>query len=162
MKRRSWTTAHEQVSFQNTLGQMVEVDEGLYDILMALKGHGVNTQFSCQGNGKKERAYILSDFRSAMPLLKKIRKQHKARGYSQKPRLLLKEFDRGNRVFEFSHFKKKDNRRTKRMSFNWGNKDYGQYPCLELSYSLAFGLRFVIRWPHDLSQHLLMILEETK
>lgn len=58
---------HTQVLFELASGEMVTVDEGLFDLLTKLKQLGVNTQYSCQQDARG--AYFVADMVSFEPVL---------------------------------------------------------------------------------------------
>jgi hypothetical protein len=68
-------TFHSQVSFVIRNGTEVLVDEGLVDILTALKDLGVDTLFSCQGDDlpdNRHRAYVSCTSESFGPILREL------------------------------------------------------------------------------------------
>lgn len=153
------TTDHIQVPFITADGRKTEVDEGLVELLEALKSHGVRTQFSCEGG--EQHAYFVATHRTAISLLNKIRRLHRDGLLSKESTELVNHFLSGYRMFQIAFYPRRSGE-YQSFSFvrEWGNKKKDGY-SVELSFQpIAWGRRITIRWPKDHTKAFVELLQE--
>ena len=154
-------TKHKQVQFITLDGRATLVDEGMLAVLNELRRLGVRTQYSCQKDRKT--AYVLGDRKSFQPALKKIRQAYKDGLLSEDSARAVRCFLRGYTVHEFSWFKvHPDGAYETRFerSISTGHPSMGPRWSLQYLYSNKFGLRVVVRWPHNRTPAVLAMLKE--
>ena len=151
---------HAQVPFTTLKGQVVEVDEGLHDILAMLRGLGVETQYSCQGSSTGA-AYVLANRRGMRRLVREIYARYLKGEYTPEIRELIENFRKGLIEHEFAHFPEPGSGRAPRQwIYRRGRKKAGWY-AMEWLYSRRYGLRVSIRWPQDRNDDVFKLLFET-
>lgn len=145
-------TGHQQVPFRTKSGTLVEVDEGLVEVLSSLRDLGVVTFYSCQGK-KPHGGYILADGKSMSKLLAKIYYLHKRGRYSNDISWLAHRFINGEKIFEQANFKTYEQRgsglkrhhTSKMRKLSFGSEHRYQYQIKQM-YSKFYGWRVRIGW----------------
>lgn len=152
------TPKHVQVPLILRSGKKVMVDEGLVDILKALKDRGVRTQFSCEGNPYTGEAYVLADM-TLRKLLRKVYWRYWRGGYSPESRALIKQFTHGGFEFDMAVIKKHW-REVFRMTMTARQQKRAGF-MIERTWNNIYKNRMVLRWPASLNDKILKLLEET-
>ncbi len=149
---------HVQVPFSLANGKKVKVDEGLVDILKALRDRGVRTQYSCEGNPWTKEAYILADM-SLAKLMRRIYWRYWRGGYSPESRAVVREFIKGGKELDIAVFKKRTWFEIARLTLGTPQKN----PAfrIERIWNNKHKSRMVLRWPEVLNDKILKLLEET-
>lgn len=152
---------HTQVPFKTSTGKRVEVDEGIYSVLMQLRRLGVRTQYSCQGGVPKEgqEAYVLADYMSFRKAIKKIKRNVRRGSYSpdshRVAKLLL--FS-SNKEFVIVWFE--DNFRAEKKA-SYATKFRRRNYSYEVQLDNKYGMRTTLRWPSKETPAILNMLRET-
>ena len=153
---------HPQVAFMLSDGSLTHVDEGMLHILIALRDHGVKTQYSCQGNGhedEEEKAYVLMTVRSLIPLLRMIRSKYKAHAYSDEIDDFISQFLFGHTELRYDSYSKDGEWK------NWGIKFTRKWSWAphkkRWSYSRFHRFRVSFHWPAEQSDLMLQLLKQT-
>lgn len=154
-------TYHQQVPFFPGHGVETHVDEGLIDVLNALREFDVDTRFSCQGGEfEGELAYILAYRRSAMPLIRRILWFYITHRYNKELRRFIKCFVKGSVRFELSIHRRSPQYIRRKFSCKTEGSWFPDH-VMEFSYSRAHGDRLSVRWPPEEIDMMFKLLVET-
>lgn len=150
---------HVQVPFTLANGKKVLVDEGLVDILAALRDRGVRTQYSCEGNPYTKEAYILADM-TFRKLLRKVYWRYWRGGYSPESRALIRKFIKGGKELDIAVLTKDHWNQLMRLTLT-ARQAKGAGFMIERCWNSKHKSRMVLRWPMHLNDKILKLLEET-
>lgn len=156
MCNRPYQYEHLQTEFYTRLGQRTTVDLGLYNLLSMLNLLGVNTQFSCQGG--MFPAYVVADRKSFAPVVKAMREHLRLGAYSPiASRFVHNLFAGTPEIWLYPHFRGVSYPQRFQRVVN-PNEGFER----EYTWTREFGLRTVLRWPKELTDDFLMVLEQTE
>lgn len=148
-------TNHVQTQFITLDGETVEVDEGMIDILNALKSLGIKTTFSCEDS--MGRAYILMPTSSA----KRLERIFRRGNFSTSTEALVAKFHEGRRTSEFSLYFGGDRGMDLRARLLFVKKHSRRNIFrVERVCDNKWGFRTVYRWPAHVSPKVLAALLE--
>lgn len=151
---------HIQTEFVRPDGRIVEVDEGLINILDALRDHGVWTQYSCEGTGTKQAAYILADKKTFSPFLAKVFRMYKKGNLSAESTALVSSFLMGWRELVFIFYVGDYDHTVAKLKFKRGVKRWPEAYSLERELSNRYGDRITVRFPPDSLGAVLKLIKE--
>lgn len=138
---------HPQVPFLTLDKRLVTVDEGLLDILEALRDLGIRTEYSCE-----------SDFGQAYVVMTGLsyRRFNKMLGRSK----LNSKFRGGRRVWEFALFAQQGTNKFFDISMRRKGPYYGFKVTHE--WTNQWGFRTTYRWPTNYTHELRQLLKEMR
>lgn len=146
-------TDHKQVPFGTLAnGAIIEVDEGMHDILSLMRDLGLKTQFSCQDN--LGLAYVVMDQKSANLFENLLRKSEV--GYIS--RFILKKFIEGPRSRDLCL----GFRRFTFLRLVWKRNSDLHFQVERLYQNGPHWLRTSYRWPATMSPLVLHMLEDVR
>lgn len=152
-------TMHPQVGFETIGGQIVEVDEDMFPILVELHRLGVRTQYSCQGDASGHGSYVLADWFSFYPILWKMRMGLLKNSYSKDARRAAQKLLAGFRevAVVWFYIRRRDEAK---FLFQRGFKTNQRW-SIETQLDNRYGLRLTLRWPAKELDNIRLMLEET-
>jgi hypothetical protein len=158
---------HPQISFVDLVGNICEVDIGMYDLLTALKKNDVLTMYSCQGNEDSDLAYVSCDRKDALKLMKKTLRLYKRKELSTSSILSVSKFILGRHISCFGLFI--CSKRLGRLTWTsyWEKGPKGTLPTrrnngywIEKDYQYPMNFRVTFRWPQSDTKKLVSLLDE--
>lgn len=155
-KRRQWQYTHTQVPFTTRSGRTVTCDEGMFEILTLLKGMGVETHFSCQGDA--HGTYICAFTPGMQRVITKVVELHDLGWLSEQSMQFVSDWrTKGYReltpMMGTGKYYQQINPRAKRKA---------QYFAHERELNGVYGDRTTVRCPKHRRHELLQLLIETQ